>query len=267
LKKLIIKKSLNFLSPYICNTLVRVGNKGDGGYLIPKILIDKTRCLISLGISDDWSFDEHFSLLNPNLKIHAYDHTISENSFRRNIKNILLNMLILRFSWKKLKKALASYYAYKAFFKGNTKHFQKRIFNRIEKLYDITLDEVIKKSNSNQIFLKIDIEGGEYRIIDSIIKNSDKILGLAIEFHDTDPLRKVFLDSVRKIQTKFKIVHFHANNFAGYGKDFLPESPEITFINKKIKLSVGQRRRSLPISRLDFKNCSEKQDYSISFSI
>jgi len=32
----------------------------------------------------------------------------------------------------------------------------------------------------------MDIEGGEYRILDNLIKHQDKICGIVIEFHDID---------------------------------------------------------------------------------
>ncbi len=265
LKKLHIHKNLNFLAPYKIDGLIRIGSKGDGGYLIPKCLINKTEFLVSLGISDNWSFDAHFKELKPSLKIHAYDHTISNRFFKKNIKNIFLNMLTLRFSWKKLLNSILVWKAYNNFFVGEVKHFQKRIFNKFEKPFDITLDEAIKQTNSHNIFLKIDIEGGEYRIIDCILKNSDKISGIAIEFHETEPLRKVFVDAVKKIQSKFKIVHLHANNFAGFGSDDFPESPEFTFINKKIRAKFNGKRNFLPIKNMDYPNCSGKKDYQINF--
>ena len=38
--------------------------------------------------------------------------------------------------------------------------------------------------NISNIFFKIDIEGSEYELLDSILLMQDNIVGLAIEFHD-----------------------------------------------------------------------------------
>ena len=50
----------------------------------------------------------------------------------------------------------------------------------------IDINQILKNTLSNNIFLKIDIEGFEYRILDQILINQDKIQGLVIEFHNCD---------------------------------------------------------------------------------
>ncbi|MFM1755362.1 MAG: hypothetical protein RL621_266 [Bacteroidota bacterium] len=262
-----ISRKLNFLSPYIVKDLIRLGNKNDGGYVIPQLLIKETDFLVSLGISNDWSFDEDFKKINPAIHIHGYDHTISARVFRRNIRYVILNMFLLRFSWKKLKDSISLLFSYQSFFKDDVTHFQKRIHNRQDYLDDITLDDVILKTKSKKIFLKIDIEGSEYRIIDSIVKHANKISGIAIEFHETDPYRPIFISAIKKLQKKFKIVHFHPNNFGGYSADGLPETPEITFINNKINIKTYGKRKLLPLDHLDAPNGPLRTDYQINFNL
>lgn len=264
---LTIPKKLNFLSPYVVKDLIRLGNKNDGGYVIPKSLIQETDFLVSLGISNDWSFDQDFKKINPDIHIHGYDHTISPRVFRRNIRYLILNMFLLRFSWKKLKDSIRLLFSYQSFFQGDVIHFQKRIHNRQDYPDDITLDDVILKTKSKKIFLKIDIEGSEYRIIDSIVKHANKISGIAIEFHETDPYRPIFISAIKKLQKKFKIVHFHPNNFGGYAEDGLPETPEITFINNKINIKTYGKRKILPLDNLDAPNGALKADYEIKFNL
>jgi len=264
---LTIPKKLNFLSPYVVKDLLRVGNKNDGGYVVPFSLLKKVDFLVSFGLSDDWSFCEQFKEINPNARIHAYDHSVGLRVFRRNIRYLILNMFLLRFSWKKLKDSIDLLFAYQSFFKGDAIHFRKRIHNRQDYPDDITLDDVILKTKSKKIFLKIDIEGSEYRIIDSIVKHANKISGIAIEFHETDPFRLNFISAIKKLQKKFKIVHFHPNNFGGYAKDGLPETPEITFINNKINIKTYGKRKVLPLDNLDSPNGPLRPDYEIKFNL
>ena len=261
-----VSKKLNFLSPFIIKDLIRLGNKGDGGYIIPKKIIKEIEILISFGISNDWSLEVDFKKRNPGLVINAYDHSISKKTFVKDIRYIILNMFLLRFSFKKLINSIKIYFSYLTFFKGDVIHFEKRIHNYIHHPYDITFDEVISKTKSKKIFLKVDIEGSEYRIIDSIMKYADRINAIAIEFHNADALRPVFTSAIKKLQEKFKIIHIHANNYAGYTKDGLPECSEITFINKKIKIKTFKKRKNLPLKGLDYQNATRKFDYKLIFN-
>ena len=61
-----------------------------------------------------------------------------------------------------------------------------------------------------KIFLKSDIEGGEFSFYKDIEK-FDNIIGIAIEFHNViekNELIKNFLQNLKK----FKLIHIHANN-------------------------------------------------------
>jgi hypothetical protein len=73
-----------------------------------------------------------------------------------------------------------------------------------------TLLSILNSTKSEKIFLKIDIEGSEYRILNTIIANQDRISGLVIEFHDSDLHKdriKTFIQNL-----SLKLVHIHANN-------------------------------------------------------
>jgi hypothetical protein len=174
-------------------------------------------------------------------------------------------MVLLRFSFKKLINSINLLFSYLTFFKGDVFHFEKRIHNYVHHYYDITFDEVILKTKSKNIFLKVDIEGSEYRIIDSVVKHADRISAIAIEFHNADALRPIFISAIKKLQKKFKIVHLHANNHAGHAKDGFPECPEITFINRRIKIRTYNKRKLLPLKGLDFSCAARSLDYQLIF--
>lgn len=167
-------------------------------------------------------------------------------------------MVFLKFSFKRLVNSIRLLFSYSTFFKGDIIHFQNLIHDYMHHSYDITFDEVIKKTRSKNIFLKVDIEGSEYRITDAIMKYSGRINAIAIEFHNANALKPIFISNIKKLQRKFKIVHLHANNYAGYGKDGLPECPEITLINNKINIQTYGKRKLLPLNHLDFQ-CAPKK--------
>ena len=48
---------LNELQPYRIGEMVRVGDKEDGGYVIPNYFRDSRLTLISIGLGDNWSFE------------------------------------------------------------------------------------------------------------------------------------------------------------------------------------------------------------------
>ena len=53
----------------------------------------------------------------------------------------------------------------------------------------MTIDDAFARLPANcQAFVKMDIEGSEYRVLDDLLKHWGNIVGLAIEFHDVDIL-------------------------------------------------------------------------------
>src|SRR6185312_9014014 len=82
---------------------------------------------------------------------------------------------------------------YRRFFTGAHVHFRERVFNRQDNANDATLATAFARLGAaRHIFVKIEIEGGEYRLIPTLGGFADRIDVLAIEFHDTEPLRAVF---------------------------------------------------------------------------
>ena len=71
---------INDLAPLEVD-LVRIGKEGDGGYLIPRGLITDCECLITFGISTEWSFEQHVRSLNKRIKMHAVDRTSGVAAF------------------------------------------------------------------------------------------------------------------------------------------------------------------------------------------
>ena len=68
-----------FLKPYHTDlsNLIRLGRKLDGGYVVDKRVIRKTKVIITCGLDDEWSFEKQFQEYNNNCKILAFDQTVN----------------------------------------------------------------------------------------------------------------------------------------------------------------------------------------------
>ena len=82
-----------------------------------------------------------------------------------------------------------------------------------------------------------------------------------------------FLKNLNKIEDfiikskELKLIHIHANNFAGSNKDGDPNVIELTFINiNKNVLNLVKTNKSFPIKGLDYKNTHRKQDFLLKFN-
>ena len=92
------------------------------------------------------------------------------------------------------------------------------------------LNEIFSKNSYENIFLKIDIEGSEYRILDQIILHQNKINGFVIEFHSCD----LHFDRIEKFINNFDLdlVHIHINNYSNINQLSNPDVIELTFCKK-----------------------------------
>ena len=265
IRECVIAREMSFLAPYAAEDLIRVGKPNDGGYVLPDWLAKESDFLGSFGLDDDWSFDEQFRQLNPTAVIHGYDHSISERVFAIRLAKSVANVGLGRARPGEISEGISTLRSYRQFFQGSARHFRQRIFNRLDTPLDVTLNEVLERTSARKGLLKIDIEGCEYRIVDDVIRSVDRILGLVIEFHDTGPLRQVFLESVKRLQESFGIVHLHANNCGGVAADGLPEVLEFTFV-QKARIPTGEKRVILPLAGIDWPNDPNVPEYELRFA-
>jgi len=236
--------------------LLRIGKSNDGGYLVCKKAVNQSEFLVSFGISNDFSFEKHFVQLNK-IPVHAYDPSISLKFF---IKQILFNLFRLNF--KNFIKEITNTFKFYNFFNNRDNLiFYNQIGvggNRIWK--NIKFQEIISKTNFNKnIFIKIDIEGSEYRVLDELIEYQDHIEGLVIEFHQVD----LNIDRINNFikTTDLCLIHIHPNNYADLGLNNIPTSLEISFSRSPIKIS---EQVNLP-NQLDQPNNPEMSDINLDF--
>ena len=236
-------------SPY---DKVRIGRNNDGGYVICN-LPDNYDLFISGGISNDISFEIDFlkkykDKNNNIIKCYAFDGTISTLP-DNNAQNI---------------------------------NFIKKNLGNIETNDLTNLSTYINDTDTNKysnIFMKIDIEGHEFRLLPYLIDNNymNKIKQLVIEIHTpadiqmfpdyfsglSDIKNDNMFELLNNINKTHTLVHFHGNN--GCNTQYInnikmPHVFECTYIrNDYIKEKI-KNIETLP-TKLDMKNIEDKTDF------
>lgn len=219
--------------------LIRLGKNNDGGYLVEKESLAEAKSLISFGIAFDWSFEKHFLKIK-NCPIHCYDPFIKYSNIKKFSRKSLIDLFKIKnlFNKRLLKETINNiflYNDYKKFFSKEVVHYESSIGVGNNK---VDFSETIKKINSYPIFLKIDIEGSEYRILDDLINYQDKISGLVIEFHNIDLHKDIISNFIKKFS--LSLCHIHGQN--PLGSNYLdsnndPIQIEMTFSKSKNILS------------------------------
>lgn len=231
-----IINSLIVLQP--SNPKTRLGNNGDGGYVI----VDgySYDYYIGCGLGWDPSFDKDFIKTNPNTKGLVFDGTIPYNpQFSENI----------------------------TFIHKNISHIDTDQTTSLHK----------ETYNYKNIFMKMDIEGHEWKWINHF-NNMSNIKQLVLEAHgffDSDWPKianynyQDLIDALKKINETHYLVHFHSNNGANYhtvNEKQFPSVGELTFLRKSDSSTLGLNTQILPIKDLDYCNGSpDRPDLVLDF--
>ncbi|MDR1256647.1 MAG: hypothetical protein LBJ86_02750 [Spirochaetaceae bacterium] len=273
--------------PVKLDDLIRLGREFDGGYVVSKRQIEKTDILLSFGINDDWSFEADFEKLK-NIKILAYDYSVSEKRKHSEIRDyigcMLGYLLVLRRSkvkeyWRRIKDTIHEINCgnindiKKYFQKKQGRFFIAKYLGEHDDNTHISFDSIfgkIKDAGKLSVFIKMDIEGDEYKTLPCLLPYLDKINGLVAEFHGLNNPAE-FEEVSRLLLQKFYVAHIHANNFGGCvtvasGKA-LPSLLEITFINKDLLTGdIHLSPYSYPLKGLDFPNNKTLDDIALCFN-
>jgi hypothetical protein len=255
---------LSDLHPVAFESLARVGNANDGGYVVPLNAVTAAHALVSFGLSHDWTFEREFKKHNPDAIIHCYDHTVSaRTAFQHSLYQWL--RFVLRFRPGSLRKTL-TWIDYYLFFRSQATHFKQRIWRDNEDNSATIADVFGRLPAECPVFVKMDIEGSEYLVIDDLLRHSDQIIAIAAEFHDVDKSSGLFNSTIEKIKRDFHIVHIHGNNMGGTAPFNFPSAPEITFLNKRFFNSApSPSRAKYPIPGLDRPNNPRLPEFTFEF--
>ena len=214
--------------------LKRIGPMSDGGYWVEQNSIENSDHLLSFGMNDDWRFEKEIEKLSGN-QIDVYDGSTSQKLFRNNIIKEALKIFRVRSTLK----AIQTYIDYSIFFnKKNVVHHRRYVGLNFENHRDkwSSLEAIMKTYNSSsRILIKCDIEGGEYRLLDDLLRYNQLLTGLIIEFHDLD----IMMDKVTQFISDFplKLVAVNVNNY-GPMKNNTPTVIECTFSSNYLKTKI-----------------------------
>jgi hypothetical protein len=282
-----MRPNLSGLKPKFLNDLIRIGRMFDGGYLVNERAIRTSRYLLAFGINDDWSFEEDFLKRNSDLQIYCYDFSVSKTAFRAKVLHALNGVIGIEFvvfvmalRRKKIRERLAvlkqsilTYFRFNAFLKKSNIHFYSKGISNERTGSFITLSDVFQMLPSqglkdNSVFIKMDIEQSEYRVLPELLDFQKYINGFVVEFHDLDILWNDFNEIIDSFRPYYEITHVHANNHGPLIPDSnVPTALEITFIKKNLILErfPDQDDISYPISGLDHPNAPSAIDHPLVF--
>ncbi len=269
--------------PEFCVPLKRYGSKHDGGYVVWEPSITDSDFLLSFGVERNIRFEVSFlkkkklpvlmydDTVDPSLskeeflgpQLEAYKRRFIDDLTRRMERGHALSSARLAFrgvrKYRKMQKG-RKVARFLSFFKRENVSFVKQ---RVGGPNGVSFSDILKKcGSSSKIFLKIDIEGSEFSIIDEIMAAQSRITALVIEFHDCIKMRARIERFIKEFE--LDLVHIHGNNNAPIVEGF-PEVLEMTFARLPRAARGRSNRASYPIRGLDAPCHAERPDYRLHF--
>lgn len=242
--------------------LIRLGARYDAGYVVTETAVRNTDFLIGLGIGRDWTFERDF-YEKTGCPVHCYDHTVGLLRFLKPALGQFITSLLKpgAFNVHQILFPLK----YKNFFSGEKKHYAEKVGTNPGNSSDFR--KIFSRiPESGRVFIKMDIEGGEYRVLSSLRDYYARITGLVIEFHFMIFKYEVVDKHIAELKKHFDIVHVHANNCAGIDSSGTPMCIEMTFEHRAhYKGPDRESGREYPVEGLDFSNNIFYLDNKIEF--
>ena len=217
---------------------IRLGNKGDGGYVIA-LVPGKYDFYISAGVSNEESFSRDFIKFYRMRKYNSYafDGTINDYPYEYT-KDI-------------------------TYIKKNINSFTDENNTNLKNFID----------NFKNIFLKIDIEGSEFTWLASLTENDlMSFKQIVIEIHNIHDEHSDMnkynwkIEGLKKLANTHYIVHAHANNY-GPVVEIIPVVLELTYVRKNVfdwELSLNTNK--LPDNLLDSPCNPGEPDIDLNFA-
>ncbi len=219
----------------------RLGPTQDGGYVMPVSVLEKCDALFTYGVGGETRYEEEFSR-DYRKPVYMFDHTLPEAPYQPHICYQDENVKFFR-------EGLGS--------EPNCRDF---------------LEHYAEIQKTGEVFLKVDIEGGEYDwLLNADIDAMAKVVtGINLEFHwlHEEPRQEKMIAIMKKLNEHFVMNHIHANNwvtmFPLEGR-MIPIVLEMSFINKRHVEKFEPSLLQYPIKGLDWPNKPDAPDHELTF--
>jgi|GEM_PF-1941085 len=211
---------------------VRLGGPNDGGYVIPRILLESASRLISVGVGEDSRFEEDWFALTGK-PVETYDGQWPCHDICRRWPDEV----------------------------GN------RIRHTVQNVGDAEGMTPLRRivEDREGAVLKIDAEGAEYGLVPGC--DLSRLDGIVLECHELERAerRAELRGMLRHLDRDFVLVHLHGNNFSGVvplpgalqeDGDGLPACLELTFLSRRLASPKALRQGPFPTPGLDRCNTS-----------
>ena len=224
------------------NHVIRIGSVRDGGYFVTKRIVENSDFLISGGISYNVAFEKDFWDINRDTKLIMIDGSFN-----------IFTYLLRPFYWMIFKRLFLMkigglvdmlYLKKKAIF---LKKYLGPDFP-LKQVFDLHIKEKMKG------YLKLDIEGSEYGLLDDIISFKNRLNGVAIEFHNVPDHIPEINDFILRLQ--MSVIGFNINEVGKLNIAGIPNVIELCFADKQyadvteMDVKAGKKFSNEPVNEL-----------------
>lgn len=225
--------------------LIRHGKNNDGGYVVAEKAFLKADALMGYGIFDDISFEDTFSL--------KYDKP--SYGYDCGVRDIARQSKQCHF----IDECIAT---------GNFLYENMKSSNKMA-----TFTQQVTKAGlqNKKVFIKMDIEGAEYDAFEDILKHTQNVTGMVVEFHfeTTDSVNKA-IKLLKNLKEHFYLIHLHANNCVPRKVQFstknlkgkLVRVLELSFIHKSLVTKAELLKDQTFPKMIDQPNCPNVIDHT-----
>lgn len=262
------------LHPLRYPALTRLGRDWDGGYVIPGDQIESCTLLVSLGLSDDVSFDREFLAFNPSARLVGVDGRVGPAFLAKRLLHGLwgaARATVLVRPEKRRRHLEAASGALQVVRLYRPPHVRMKAWVGAEsgpgRIRLGTILDSHPGGGEPDVFLKMDVEGAEYELVPDIVHHAGRIRCIAAEFHAWDQRVDEFNEALRALAGPFAVVHVHGNNWGGWSEiEELPTTLEITLVNRAaLEEDLPLSTAAYPLPGLDRPCDPRRPDYPLTF--
>jgi hypothetical protein len=278
---MLVRHRLGRWRPVAVDDLIRLGRDNDGGYVVSRASVTAATTLVAMGINDDWSFEQDCTRLNPRIRVVGVDGSVSAEVFRGLARAAVLRaaghlarlqrwFMIDR--WRESRRWAGLARGFAEFFDGRRHSFHQKFMSDVDTDDRMTWRTLCRLepaigSDETVLFVKLDIERDEYRVLPDVLSDADSISGMVIEFHDCDAAWATFAELMDRLQERFAVVHVHGNNYLPLiPGTSCPTVLEYSLVSRALlPADTGPSTARYPRESLDMPNRPECADYVLDF--